>query len=143
MGMYTEFTFKGVIKEEFVEDIRAICDKEVDESGFKTGWDNVKSSIWDNYKKLERYDSIPYFNNCKRTVNEFDEETRTWSFECNFLNYWGQIRAFLELVPLFTEELIECEDRYEEFDTPNIYELKNGRLIKVAQATNDYYYYYR
>ena len=138
MGMYTEFRFTGVIKEEFVEDIKAICNKETDKFGFETGWDNTKSPIWDEYKKLERYDCIPYFNNCTETDNSFDESTRVWSFECDFKNYGGEIEAFLELIPLFTEELLECEDMYEGFYTPNVYELQNGKLVIIEYASYGY-----
>lgn len=160
MGMYTGLRFKGIIKEEFREDIKTMLEE--------GEWDNCESQVLRDYSQVSRSSFIPfgslsYMPDCWEEEtgmkNEygwditkdtdgfnryFNEETGLLCFQCSLKNYDDTIEYFLEkVIPVICIKTIHIEYLYEESTISTMYELKDGELKQIDKgiyySENDYY----
>lgn len=141
MGMYTGLRFKGIIKNEYREDVKkAITDIE-------GAWGNCEHEELKKFDKVDRSFCIPfgglsYMPDCwEESENEnatngfgryFNETTGLLCFQCSLKNYEDTIEYFIEkVIPVICEKLIHCEVLYEEWEVSELYEFKEGIVTQL------------
>ncbi|WP_252249156.1 hypothetical protein [Clostridium sp. VAP23] len=154
MGMYTGFRFKGIIKAEYRGDISRMLDG--------CDWSECVSPVLQNFDKVDRSHFIPFGTICympdsweedtgeKDKYGEilkaahgferyFNKDTGLLCFQCSLKNYESTIEYFIEkIIPVICDELIHCEDLYEEWEVSSLYELKDGYVNKLDYGIRYY-----
>ena len=146
MGMYTGLRFKGIIKKEYREDFEKIFTPYEHEDQEVFEWSDSKhedlflfglkgrSSMVKNTGNLAY---MPWEEDGDTSYNGFNKSTGELNFQCSIKNYDGEIQAFLNIVPNFTETLQHCEVLYEEWLTGDFYKLKDGELMLAVKAIDN------
>lgn len=150
MGLYTGLRCKIKIKEKYVQDLKELISLNYE-------WSQHYLSEFKEFGKLDRANFIPcgglhYMPYCweklkTNAVNQydtedvdefkhnFDEKSRTWTFQCSLKNYSGEIEYFIEkIVPLIAENIIHLEKLYEEWETSIIYKMDNNNILKINEG---------
>ena len=80
---------------------------------------------------------MPWEYDGDTSYNGFNKDTGELNFQCSLKNYEGEIQAFLNIIPNFTEVLYHCEVLYEEWLTGNLYEIQDKELVLIVKATDN------
>lgn len=149
--MYTGLRFKGIIKEEYREDIDTLIN---DKDCFR--WGNLKHELFKEFNKVSRSSFIPFgslsympddwevstgekdeygFDILSATDGfnrEFDKETGFLSFQCSLKDYENTIEYFLKnVLTKICEKSYHIEELYEEDSVSTLYKIENGELIEL------------
>lgn len=143
MGMYTGLRFKGIIKKEFINEIKTLFDKH--------DWSYCSHPELKEFGEFGRSNSIPFggiaympdcwqgepYDKTKPWVrpstngfeNKFNEITGYWSFQCSLKNYCSELEYFIEeIIPLICKKVFHCEYFYEECTVSTMYYLAEGKI---------------
>lgn len=142
MGMYTCFRFKGIIKNQYREEIGKIeeyWEESWQTENHKSFWEKVAEKIdfLKDFSKLERSSFIPFgavsaYNEDKYMSDNFKKynlETGEWEFLCDLKNYGDEIETFIELIPQLCDDVSICEEWYEEWKQPRAYKMIDNKMI--------------
>ena len=143
MGMYTGLRFKGIVKKEFINEIKTLFDKQ--------DWNDCSHPKLKEFGEFERSNYIPFgglsympdcwegkpYDETKPWIcpatdgfeKKFNEITGYWSFQCSLKNYGSELEYFIEeIIPLICEKVFHCEYLYEEDTVSTMYELVEGEI---------------
>lgn len=148
MGMYTGLRCHVKLKEEFIP----LIDKLIKEDkGDEYPWRDLGYNFTDEFDKIGRSFCIPFGSLAYMPWEDDDPEWQhslkndEWIFQCSLKNYESEIEYFLENVLVnIIDSVIYIETLYEENDVGDIYDLVDGKLKIVKEATTqiirtDYY----
>ncbi|WP_346938229.1 hypothetical protein [uncultured Clostridium sp.] len=154
MGMYTGLRFKGIIKEEYRDDINTLIN---DKDCFK--WGNLQHELFEKYDKVSRSSFIPFgdlsympdswekdtgkrdeygYKITKDTDGfdrKFDRETGLLAFQCSLKDYDDTIEYFLNNILIaICEKAYHIEELYEENNISTMYKIENDKLITLDKG---------
>ena len=146
MGMYTGLRCKVKVKNKFREDIEQRmsgrewrwCDNEniyyfgsVSRSEFIPF--GALSCMPDEWEYELNQDGFITYHATDGFENKFNKETGYWSFQCSLKNYDSTIEIFIKYVlNEIVEEVYHLEKYYEEWNTSELYELKDGKIVPLG-----------
>jgi|GEM_PF-1141135 len=152
MGMYTGLRFKGIIKQEYRDDINDLINN-------CSEWEDLQCDIFKDFSKISRSSFIPFgglsympdlweedtglrdkygYMITKDTDGfdrKFDKETGLLTFQCSLKNYDDTIEYFLNnILVAICEKSYHIEEFYEESNISTMYKINDGELITLDKG---------
>lgn len=154
MGMYTGLRFKGIIKEEYRDDINTLINNEECYE-----WGSLNHELFKEYDKVSRSSFIPFgglsympdsweeeigrkdeygYEITKDTDGfdrKFDINTGLLTFQCSLKDYDSTIEYFLNnILVVICEKAYHIEELYEESSISTMYKIEKGILITLDKG---------